>query len=101
MNAVSGLYIHIPFCRMKCRFCHFATFPGLRGKIPAYLSALEKEMRFHGRSGLDTVFIGGGTPSLLSSRQIERLLLSVKDHFQVAPLAEISMEWNPEDGDLP
>lgn len=101
MNAVSGLYIHIPFCRMKCRFCHFATFPGLRGKIPDYLSALEREMKFHDPSGLDTVFLGGGTPSMLSLRQIDRLLQSVKNHFRVDSDAEISMEWNPEDGNLP
>lgn len=58
-------------------------------------------MKFHDPSGLDTVFLGGGTPSMLSIRQIERLLRYVKKHFRVDPDAEISMEWNPEDGNLP
>ncbi|OGR88539.1 MAG: hypothetical protein A3A86_05995 [Elusimicrobia bacterium RIFCSPLOWO2_01_FULL_60_11] len=101
MNKARGLYIHIPFCRMKCRFCHFATFPGLREKIPDYLSALEKEMRFHEPSRLNTVFLGGGTPSILSPRQILRLMGSIHRHFTVEKGAEISMEWNPEDGNLP
>ena len=98
MSEAQGLYIHIPFCRMKCRFCHFATFPGLRSEIPAYLSALEKEMEFHPSRDLDTVFLGGGTPSMLSPRQIQRLLKSVRAHFRVSPGAEVSMEFNPEDG---
>lgn len=78
MNKALGLYIHIPFCSVKCRFCHFAAYPGLRSAIPEYLAALEKEMEsFRGKT-VQTLFVGGGTPSLLEPEQIESLFASVR-----------------------
>ncbi len=93
-----GLYVHIPFCRVKCKFCHFATFPGLRKSVPEYLSALETEMGEAGNHKLDTIFFGGGTPSFLAEEEIERLIGSIKKCFEVETNAEISMECNPDDG---
>src|SRR5438067_1971521 len=97
----AGLYLHIPFCKVKCKFCHFATFPGLKKRVPAYLSALKAELALAGGGRLDTVFFGGGTPTFLSAKGLAGLLRSVRDHFKVASAAEVSIECNPDDGASP
>jgi len=84
---------------VKCKFCHFATFPGLKDQVPAYLDALDAEMRLCGGKAVDTVFVGGGTPTFLSGEQIISLFRSVKQNLQVDENAEISMECNPDDGE--
>ncbi len=94
---MSGLYIHIPFCRQKCRYCDFASFAGAEDLINGYLSALEKEASFYLSFSADTLYIGGGTPSLLSSLQLEKLCGLVTQRF--APLGtfqESTLEANPE-----
>ncbi len=96
MNPV-GLYVHIPFCRVKCKFCHFATFPGLRKRVPEYLSALETEMSRAGGQKLNTIFFGGGTPSFLSELEIKSLLDAIRKYFEIEADSEISMECNPDD----
>ena len=64
---MKGLYIHIPFCAKKCEYCDFVSFPGCDGKFEDYVDALIKEMEIYKGAKLDTVFIGGGTPSVLPS----------------------------------
>lgn len=96
----TGLYIHIPFCVKKCRYCDFLSFPGYRGKereLQAYTDGLCRELSFYQTQQIpvDTVFIGGGTPSLLTERQTEQILKAVGDNFRLLPGAEISMESNP------
>ena len=100
-----GLYVHIPFCEKKCRYCDFPSFSGKKGSIPAYMAALEREMKTRQAEAawgeLDTVFIGGGTPSLLPPGEVAGLMDAIKYHFAIAPDAEISIECNPGtvDGD--
>ena len=94
---MSGLYIHIPFCRQKCRYCDFASFAGAESQIDTYLDALEKEASFYGGARFDTLYIGGGTPSLLSASQLERLCGLIERHFgPLAGFAESTLEANPE-----
>lgn len=90
-----GLYCHIPYCFSKCRYCDFYSHPGERGVPDAYVDALLRELeRFAAEAPLrpDTVYFGGGTPSLLTPAQLERVLQAA----QPAPGAEITLEANPE-----
>ncbi|MBO5524517.1 MAG: oxygen-independent coproporphyrinogen III oxidase [Roseburia sp.] len=93
------LYIHIPFCVKKCKYCDFLSFPADEGTQEAYVAALKKEIAFYGRKYpervLTTVYIGGGTPSWLTERHMAEILSEVFRSFTVAPEAEISIECNP------
>jgi oxygen-independent coproporphyrinogen III oxidase len=97
-----GLYIHIPFCAQKCRYCAFLSFDGAeRGLHSAYCDALIQEIRFWGKKSeardlsVDTIFIGGGTPSTLPSKEIADILTACRERFDVLPDAEITIEANP------
>lgn len=91
-----ALYIHLPFCRRKCGYCSFVSCAGREGAIPAYLDALRREIaaRADG-STVPSVFFGGGTPSLLSASQVETVVTTVREHFDVQKDAEITLEANP------
>lgn len=93
------LYIHIPFCVKKCKYCDFLSFPADEGTQETYVAALKKEIAFYGRKYpervLMTVYIGGGTPSWLTERHMAEILSEVFRSFAVAPEAEISIECNP------
>ncbi len=92
-----GLYIHIPFCSSICNYCNFNR--GLMDEALAarYVSAVEAEVRRAGRGeAADTIFFGGGTPSLLDPAAIARLIQACRDGFSVDPAAEITLEVNPE-----
>lgn len=97
-----GLYIHIPFCAAKCAYCDFYSLPGAEKRIDRYLAALEKQMQSYRGAALtylvDTVYIGGGTPSLLSPAQWKRLFQMIRSCFTLAPDAEITAEINPASG---
>jgi oxygen-independent coproporphyrinogen-3 oxidase len=97
----SGLYIHVPFCRTKCDYCGFYSLPGAEREIPRFLDALRREMSFHRRSfrTFDTVYLGGGTPSVLTPAEIGRILLDARNSFSIHPGAEITAEMNPADWD--
>ena len=96
-----GVYIHIPFCVRKCRYCGFLSFPGYPEEMyETFTEAAVRELKnfnegFVGKYEADTVFIGGGTPSLLSGEQIGRLLDAVRGTFGISDDAEITMEANP------
>ena len=85
-----GVYIHIPFCVRKCRYCGFLSFPGYPKEMyETFTEAAVRELKnfnegFVGKYEADTVFIGGGTPSLLSGEQIGRLLDAVRDTFGIS-----------------
>ena len=90
-----GLYLHIPYCFSKCRYCDFYSAPGQRGVPRAYVDALLRELsRFAPDAPLrpDTLYFGGGTPSLLTPAQAERLIRAADP----VPGAEITLEANPE-----
>lgn len=94
---MNGLYLHLPFCRQKCRYCDFASFAGKEDLIKDYLSALDKEASFFPSQKFDTLYIGGGTPSLLSAQQLERLCENIARRFgPVSSFSESTLEANPE-----
>ena len=122
-NNSPGLYVHVPFCQSKCPYCDFysITTPDL---IPAYLEALEKEAQLYsakmpseGGTGFpacaaqakacgytntpfasfDSLYLGGGTPSLLDEAQLSALVQCLRRHFSFAPDTEFTLEANPDD----
>jgi len=100
-----GLYLHIPFCKSKCRYCDFCSFPQKNGAaVEAYLASLSHEIAAYGRMcgayTVNTVYFGGGTPTYLSAEQLASLLLTVREHFAVSEDAEISTECNPATVDV-
>ena len=98
---MTGLYIHIPFCLRRCEYCDFITEAGMTKIIPAYLNALLKEVRFVGEHSrnkdecISSIYLGGGTPSLLRADQVKTLLDQVKAQFQISEDAEVTLEANP------
>jgi oxygen-independent coproporphyrinogen-3 oxidase len=101
-NKLWGLYIHIPFCVSKCRYCAFYSIPSPSPDLAGrFISALAREMEFYRDCGpFDTVYLGGGTPSVLKTAQIESILRFVRRNFRIGPGAEITVEANPADVDL-
>ena len=100
-----GIYIHIPFCRTICPFCSFATAPRQQDFEKAYFKALKREIvgaRPGGKKDplhVDSIYFGGGTPSLLSADQLREILETVHWRFQVAADAEVSLELDPGTAD--
>lgn len=94
-----GLYIHIPFCAKKCGYCDFTSLVGNGTQIDDYLSYLDKEFNLYKASGqiddIETIFIGGGTPSILSADQLERLFSIIGENVDLSKLREYTMESNP------
>ena len=94
-----AIYIHIPFCVRKCLYCDFLSAPASDETREQYVQALCREIREERKSyvnyKIETIFLGGGTPSLLSGEQLDRILGTVFDAYQVADDCEISMEVNP------
>ena len=97
-DEVRSLYLHIPFCERKCEYCDFTSVAGSTGSA-AYMAALATEVRVlgerMGRLTLDTVFIGGGTPSLVDPALLADLVATVRSTFTVGVDAEVTMEANP------
>jgi oxygen-independent coproporphyrinogen-3 oxidase len=89
-------YVHIPFCAHKCGYCDFASLAGADHLADRYLDALEVELgRLDGPQTVESIFIGGGTPTRLSPSQLERLLAAVHQHLPIAPGGEFTVEANP------
>jgi oxygen-independent coproporphyrinogen-3 oxidase len=97
-----GFYLHVPFCVARCHYCSFNTAPLDRGALRRYLAALPREIDLLGSAPwapglrLDSLFFGGGTPSLLAPDELSAVLDRVRARFAVAPEAEITVECNPE-----
>lgn len=93
----AGLYVHIPFCSSRCSYCDFATGLYQRELAERYVHALVAEIRsssYHGEHA-DTIYFGGGTPSLLTPAQLDRILATLQDHFAIDRASEITLEINP------
>ena len=96
----AGVYIHVPFCRARCSYCDFATGPYDTGLAERYVRAVAREIEEF-RPGeaaadvVDTVYFGGGTPSLLAPAQVALILEAVRARFRVLPGSEVTMEMNP------
>ncbi|HVH62647.1 MAG TPA: radical SAM family heme chaperone HemW [Candidatus Dormibacteraeota bacterium] len=103
LQAFRHLYVHIPFCKHKCGYCDFNAYAGMDRLMPDYVDALERELVFarerYPFQELDTVYLGGGTPSLLPAELIARLLRFIRTNFNVAPDAEVTLEANPASTD--
>src|SRR5947199_8938480 len=95
----AGVYIHIPFCRARCSYCDFATGTYEGALAERYVRAVAREVEAfdlaESRAEVDTVYFGGGTPSLLSPAQLSHLLDAVRRRFRVAADAEVTLEMNP------
>ncbi len=95
---MAGLYLHIPFCLAKCAYCDFNSQTAPPSLVDAYLDALDRELASVGRRWphpVDTVHVGGGTPTILEPVRIERILDRVRASFRVAADAEVAIEANP------
>lgn len=94
-----GLYIHIPFCQQKCNYCDFISYNCNQETINKYVSALKKEIIKYGSRVYDkrikTIFIGGGTPSVLKDYQLDNIIKEVYNNFAISSNIEFSIECNP------
>jgi len=99
-SSTISVYIHVPFCRQKCSYCDFLSWPQQEEAIPAYVDSLVSEINLYrgvlAERKVSTVFLGGGTPSLLSGTEIKTILGTITSISGMMPDAEISMEANPE-----
>ena len=102
-----GVYLHIPFCERRCRFCAFFTRGYRDDRAEVFVMDLLKEIAHAGEAGLargrqvETVYFGGGTPTTLSAEQLLAILKACRESFDLAPVAEISIEANPAGVDEP
>src|SRR5438132_13885265 len=98
MERIHNLYLHVPFCTWVCKYCDFNAYAVLEGLIPAYVEALASEIEVAADAipvgAIDTLFIGGGTPSLLTADQLRRVMDQVHA-IGLAPDAEVTLEANP------
>jgi oxygen-independent coproporphyrinogen-3 oxidase len=97
-----SIYVHIPFCRRRCGYCSFTSYSGREKDIPAYVSALLQEVRLRAQSGatVQTIYFGGGTPSLLPSESVGGLLKTIDEYYTLDDHVEITLEANPGTVDL-
>jgi len=93
----AGLYVHIPFCSSRCSYCDFATGLYQSELAERYVRALLQEIRSSAHAGqcVDTIYFGGGTPSLLAPSQLDRILCALFEQFRIDAAAEITIEINP------
>lgn len=97
---MAGIYIHIPFCRQRCFYCDFYKTLNT-SLIPNYILALKKEIvqrkKYLENEPVETIYFGGGTPSVLSEYQLNEIINFLKSEFKIQPNAEITFEANPDD----
>lgn len=100
MRKTAGIYVHIPFCRSKCRYCDFTSYPSKLGFAEAYMACVYKEMKLRANElagyAFSSVYFGGGTPSVVDAKLIAGALRQLKKYYAIAPDAEITVELNPE-----
>ena len=94
-----GVYLHIPFCIKKCNYCDFCSFPNRLDEIDAYACELARRIKIfsaeHGKREVDTVYFGGGTPTLMSAKSFLLVMSALREAFDISADAEISVECNP------
>lgn len=95
MARSSGLYVHVPFCERKCGYCSFYSVTVNDGAVATWLESLEREAaNYHGAT-ICTLYVGGGTPTVLTPEQWEQLMGILRGHFDLSPLTEATTEANP------
>ncbi|MDD6995282.1 MAG: radical SAM family heme chaperone HemW [Candidatus Borkfalkiaceae bacterium] len=96
---MAGIYIHIPFCRQKCSYCDFVSFPDKIGYAEAYMACVYKELKMRGAElkdrVFDTVYFGGGTPSYIPPKLILGAMNRIRECFRLTENPEITLELNP------
>jgi oxygen-independent coproporphyrinogen III oxidase len=98
-----GLYLHIPFCKQACHYCNFHFSTNLSQKeamVEAICRELILQKNYLDGAQLDTIYFGGGTPSLLTIKELDKIFLTIRQNFDWHPDAEITLEANPDDLDL-
>ena len=99
---MSGIYIHIPFCKQACTYCDFHFSTSLNRK-DEFIESLVKEVALRGDYLTDktigTVYFGGGTPSIRKQKDLGRIMDTLQHHYQISPDAEVILECNPDDLD--
>src|SRR3989338_5730383 len=96
---MASLYVHIPFCQRKCLFCSFVVSVGNEQRMTPYLEAVNLESALYGKETLQTLYVGGGTPSYLHHNGLSRLLSILKERFCFFEGMEFTLECNPESVD--
>ena len=102
---MAGLYIHIPFCKSRCIYCGFYSTTLSSTWQDRYVEALCREMEMRGKTitesrdgeRIETIYLGGGTPSLLTADNLQRLFAAIGLHYDVSALQEVTIECNPDD----
>jgi oxygen-independent coproporphyrinogen III oxidase len=96
-----SLYLHIPFCSTKCTYCDFNSYANITHLIEPFVHSIIRETKSIAEYGIQnqigTIFLGGGTPSILASKQLESIISTIRQHFDITDNAEISIETNPGD----
>ncbi|OUW20397.1 MAG: hypothetical protein CBD21_04160 [bacterium TMED161] len=101
MNKKSGIYIHFPFCNVKCGYCDFYSIVNRKESIPDFIKSIVKEIGLYFNSNnsnnlkFDTIFLGGGTPSLIEPHYIEKIFKALSNHIDFSIIKEITIEANP------
>lgn len=93
---MTGLYVHVPFCKSKCHYCDFYSLPNSESLILSYSEALLSEARQYEGTKFDTLFFGGGTPSLLGAENLQKIITGLKSIFDLTEFQELTIEANPE-----
>lgn len=100
MNNSIGIYIHIPFCMQKCKYCDFNSYSGIGDMSSSYIQAVIREIcAAENKYEADTIYIGGGTPTYLDAKQISQVVDAVRGRFKLSPGCEITIECNPGTAD--
>jgi len=97
---LAGIYLHIPFCKAKCSYCDFYSVATIKFKeefVKAICKEIELQKNYLDGESIQTIYFGGGTPSLLDTNEIEQILFTVKKYFKVEENNEITLEANPDD----
>lgn len=94
-----SIYVHIPFCENKCSYCDFVSFDNAKSQIDSYIGALTAEIKQYSNKCknhiIETIYLGGGTPSILTKNQISKIFISINENFTISETPEISIECNP------
>jgi oxygen-independent coproporphyrinogen-3 oxidase len=93
---LKGLYIHVPFCARKCAYCDFYSLAGRGESREAYVEAVLREANVYTGQSFQTLYLGGGTPSLLGANLLKRLVTGLKEKFDLSELEEATIEVNPD-----
>lgn len=97
---MAGIYIHIPFCKRKCHYCNFYSLASTKHKdefVKTLLKEIEIRRKYLHNEKINTIYLGGGTPSILSTKEIKLIIDQIKKHFKLSDTIEITIETNPDD----